>query len=248
MTGPAKAHEGGIMYRPTCILIILTVGLLGVTATEGSYRQPPAAAAGSPWTDVYYSDDGQLESAKGYGRGGERVGLTAETRRIGEALRHTVVYTRGRENLRIERLYDPSRGLTVTYQTDTERWTLAVLLDSATGEALALYTLDKGQVHSLWLDAAGEIVSGDVRELRKSLRAPSRIGGLLRHYLRDRHTLTGSLPVAGDEAMGLLPMKTCEDACAEGCGFQCAWECAFWGWGGCRVCQVSCAIGCAIGC
>ncbi len=236
------------MYRPTCILMILMVGLLAFTATHASYRQPPADAAAGPWTDVYYSDDGQLESARGYGRGGVRLGLTAEARRNGGTLRHTVVYTRGHENLRIDRVYDPSRGLTVTYQTDTERWTLSLLQDSATGEALALYTLDKGQVHSLWVDAAGDIVSGDVRELRESLRASSRIGGLLRHYARDRHTLTGSLPVAGDEAMGFMPMKTCEDACAEGCGSQCAWECAFWGWGGCRICQVSCAIGCAMGC
>lgn len=236
------------MYRPTYIAMILMVGLLAFTATEASLRQTPAAAAGGPWTDVYYSDDGQLESARGYGRGGVRLGLATEVRRHGGTLRHAVVYTRGRENLRIDRVYDPSRGLTVTYQTDTERWTLALLPDLATGEALALYTLDNGQVHSLWLDAAGEVVSGDVRGLRESLRAPSRIGGLLRQYTRDRRTLTGSLPVVGDEAMGFMPMKGCNDACAEGCGSQCAWECAFWGWSGCRVCQISCAIGCAIGC
>jgi hypothetical protein len=236
------------MYRPTCIVMILMIALLAFTAPEASVRQRPAAAAGGPWTDVYYSDDGQLESARGYGRGGVRLGVTAEARRHGGTLRHAVVYTRGRENLRIDRVYDSSRGLTVTYQTDTEKWTLSLLPDLETGEALALYTLDDGQVHSLWLDAGGEIVSGDARKLRESLRAPSRIGRLLRQYARDRQTLAGSLPVVGDEAMGFMPMKGCNDACAEGCGSQCAWECAFWGWSGCRICQVSCAIGCAIGC
>ena len=236
------------MNRPKYVSMVLVVGLLAFNAVESAPERAPGAQAGGPWTAVLYMADGQLESARGYSREGFPLELTAETRHDGARLLHTLIYTRGSESLRIDRVYDPMRGLTVTYQTDTERWTLALLPDSATGELLALYTLDNGRIYSLWLDARGQIASGDPEGLRRALRVPSRLAGLIQHYVSDRQALVGSVPVSGDEAMMFLPLKGCADTCSMGCGEQCALECYLLGVVGCRVCQASCALGCLIGC
>jgi len=236
------------MNRLKYVSMVLVVGLLAFNAVASAPERAPGAQPSGPWTAVLQSADGQLESARGYSREGFPLELTAETRRDGAWLFHTLIYTRGNESLRIARVYDPMRGLTVTYQTDTERWTLALLPDSTTDELLALYTLDNGRIYSLWLDARGQIASGDLEGLRRALRVPSRLAGLIQHYVGDRQALVGSVPVTGDEAMMFLPQKDCVDVCSMGCGEQCAFECYLTGYPGCRVCEVSCALGCLIGC
>lgn len=236
------------MRRSRLLVSMLAVGVVAVTVAAAAPRGGWITVPGRPWTDILYGPDGTLESARGYAPNGIPLSLNLESDRVGDSLRTTVKYLRGKQSLRIDRSLDPRRGLIMSYRTEMESWTLSILPDETTGEALALYTLTGGRTFSFWIDAQGQVVNGDLEKLRKALKAPSVIGRLLRQYSRDRDRLGTLVPTVGEAAFFAMPQKTCEDSCAEGCSGQCAWECNFWGYFGCRICRISCALGCSIGC
>jgi hypothetical protein len=221
------------------------IALGGAPSAKQELSSHAAELASSPWTRVVYDDDGTVLKATGHGERRVPIGLSVSRERLDNRPGTTTTYVRGKETLRIERIYDPGRSLNVSFRTDLEQWSLSVLRDAVTGEALALYTLTDGVAYSLWVDEGGHVLSGDVESLRQALTAPSAIGRLLRHYVRDREPLRGHLPTSGEESWRVLPLVDCKDVCALGCPRQCAWECAI---GVCDICMISCAIGCAIGC
>lgn len=220
--------------------LFLTMGAI-CGAVEGNNHAP----AEGPWRQVIYGNDGQVVAASGLERPGVPLMLTSDSTVRNDRLITRVTYQRGSSTLNIERTFDGSTGVDTIYETADERLFVSLFRDNLTGESLVVYRLPDGGVYSLWMTEDGEILSGDIEGLRRSLQKPNGITRLLKSYVRHKRTFASELPDAGEQM--LMPIVTCEDGCAGGCNRQCALECAF-GTPFCKICKISCAIGCIIGC
>lgn len=204
------------------------------------------AEEADPWGQVLYDNDGRILAATGQEEGGIPLALSVSSEIRGDQATTRISYQRGASTLSIRRTFEGSTGMDSIYETDGERLVISLAVDELTGETLVVYRLPTGDVYSLWMAGDGEVLSGDIRGLRRALREPMEITRLLKSYIRQKGPFSGELPSANE--MFLLPMVSCEDACAAGCDLQCAWECAFLGPPGCQTCKTACALGCAIGC
>jgi hypothetical protein len=198
------------------------------------------------WSQMIHDRQGRLVAASGNSRYGQTLQLTSDTEEEGDRVISRTTYARGNTVLEIERTYDGVLGLETIYQSGAERLVISLAWDDLTGETLVVYRFPDGEVFSLWLASDGEVLSGDLRGLRRALAMPMEVSRMLRAYVRDVEPFRQELPAAGDELAPVL--RGCPDSCSLGCGGQCAFECHLGGAAVCRICRASCAIGCLIGC
>jgi len=232
---------------------IETVALvLAVVATSAVFNSSATTAQNritdrNPWSHVLSSEDGSVRAAFGSAGRGVPLFLTVATTVQEKRIVATTTYVRGKQTLRIERVYDQARGLDVTYSTRSEMVRLLVRQDPSSSETVVEYVFPDGDVRSVWLSPDRKTVSGDIESIQNDLLARCHFIPLLREFSRHRAALRGPISVAGDRYMMRVPSQPCLDECSYDCRYQCAFECAI-GPFSCGICNFACAAGCAIGC
>ena len=231
-----KSLRHGVVVTGTVAALLLAGGV----STADVALEP----AGH-WDQIITDQAGRLVAARGEEHPGVPMVLQASSERHGAKLVTRASFQVGGRSLSIERTFDGEASLDTIYETLGERAVVSIAFDDLTGESLVMYRLSDGEVFSLWVAENGDILSGDIKELRKALRRPSEIARLLEKFVKHRERFGDGLPSLGEHM--LMPQVTCEDGCAAGCPRQCALECTF-GAISCRICNVACGIGCMIGC
>jgi hypothetical protein len=226
-------------------VVALVVVLIAVS-TE--FASPPGDSR-SPWKEIAYDAEGRVMAARGYDAPEVPLALTVTSQKVGDRLIATTTFVRGKETLKMERIYDGTGDLDVTYSTGTEKVRLLVRRDPASEETEALVMLPDGEVRSIVVDASRGIVSGDPRGWHEAILAKTHMVPLVREFDRHAASLGGPVPMAGTILMWKVPDGGCLDSCSEGCKHQCAWECtATILIIPCASCQTACMAGCFIGC